>query len=63
MKLVDHGFKYDSADECPDVRKHAKQPAGYIARLEWQEKRGKTHDCSRCPTCGYWAIYTKRAKP
>jgi hypothetical protein len=53
-------FLYSSAEQCPDVRKHAKEPLGYLQRHDWMEKRTKTHVQSRCPTCGYWVIWTPK---
>lgn len=40
------------------------EPSGYLAWGEWAEQKAKTHDCSQCPDCGLWSIYTpKRRTP
>lgn len=56
------GFNYLSADHCPDkARLHTKNPAGYPAWHEWAEKKALTHDCQRCPTCGYWTVWVPKS--
>jgi hypothetical protein len=48
------------ADSCPNVRNHTKRPDGYVAFMEWAEKKEKTHEQERCPDCGLWVIWRKR---
>lgn len=50
-------FKYGSAEDCPDVGTHTAAPSGYLAWHAWAEEIGKTHTQTRCPTCGYWAVW------
>lgn len=40
--------------------RHTKQPTGYLDWHAWAEEMAKTHEQSKCPTCGLWAIWTKR---
>lgn len=49
-------------DTCPDIRKHTKCPAGYVAWHDWAEKKAVRHRQVQCPTCGLFAIW-KRKKP
>jgi hypothetical protein len=53
-------FKYDRFEDCPDAKKHTKQPDGYVSRAEWAERKLKTHDCTQCPTCGFWVIWRRK---
>lgn len=52
--------RYNSPSECPDVSTHTKTPAGYLAHLDWMDKKIETHTQHQCPTCGYWVIWVKR---
>lgn len=45
------------AEFCRDESKHTRTPLGYTERALWAEKKLKTHTQSRCPTCGFWAIW------
>jgi len=46
---------------CPDTKKlHSKEPSGYLQWHEWAEKKAKTHEQTRCPTCGYWVVWVLR---
>jgi hypothetical protein len=47
-------------DTCPDRAKHTPCPSGYLAWWEWADRKAKTHDQQRCPTCLLWAIWTPR---
>lgn len=47
-------------DTCPDVRKHTKCPAGYVDWQEWAEKKARTHDQTRCETCGLYTIWKRK---
>lgn len=53
-------FKYPIPDACPDVAKHTPHPAGYVAHAEWRDKMLLSHRCDRCPTCGFWSIWTPK---
>lgn len=53
-------FGFSSAEECPAARRHTPLPAGYIERSNWMERKAKTHDQLRCPSCGFWTIWRKR---
>ena len=55
-------FKYDRFEDCPDARKHTKQPAGYIDRSLWADRKAKTHDCFQCPTCGFWRVWKRKER-
>ncbi len=57
-------LKFKSAEDCPDIAKHSKfkdEPHGYLGWHEWAEKKGGTHDQLRCPACGFYAIWKRRA--
>lgn len=53
---------YKSAEECADRAKHTPDPPGYLAWMEWAEKKAKTHDQHQCPTCGFWVIWKPKRK-
>ena len=53
---------YKSAEQCPDRAKHTPDPPGYLAWHAWAEKKARTHDQFQCPTCGFWAIWKRKAK-
>lgn len=42
-------------------RGHTRSPGGYVAWHEWAERKARTHIQHRCPKCGLWAIWKKRA--
>lgn len=46
--------------KCRSERIHTPMPEGYLDRAEWAEKKVKTHEQVRCPTCGLWAVWVKR---
>jgi hypothetical protein len=58
-----NGFNYLRAGDCPDVKRHTKHPEGYIAQMEWAKRKAKTHRQERCPTCGFWSLWTPRETP
>ena len=37
------------------------QPGGYVAWHEWAEKKNRTHRQERCPGCGRWTVWRRRA--
>lgn len=54
-------FEYPSPEDCPDIANHTQGPSGsYVAWHEWAERMAQTHRQSRCPTCGYYAIWTPK---
>lgn len=48
------------ADDCRVVETHTACPRGYLVWHEWAEKMAETHDSTRCPACGLWAIWVPR---
>lgn len=44
-----------------ECRNHTDAPSGYLAWHEWAEKKARTHDQFRCPGCGLFKIWRKRA--
>ena len=53
----------DHIENCPKIENHTGCPTGYLAWHEWADEMSKTHRCTRCPDCGYWAIWVpKKAK-
>jgi hypothetical protein len=44
-----------------EVCRHTKQPEGYLQWHAWAEKKLKTHRQIKCPNCGLYAIWIKRA--
>jgi len=52
---------YSLAD-CPKRAKHTPCPSDYVAWHEWAEKKAATHEQTRCPTCGRWAIWKPKPK-
>ena len=55
-------IKYAQFEDCPDVKKHTKQPEGYVARSYWMDKKSKRHTQEQCPTCGFWVIWKRKPK-
>lgn len=55
-------LKYRNAEECPDAAKHTRSPEGYLEWHEWAEKKSKTHRSTRCPTCGFYAVWKPKVK-
>jgi hypothetical protein len=51
-----------TAETCPDRAKHTPDPPGYVAWLEWAEKKAKTHTQHQCPKCGYWVVWKRKPK-
>jgi hypothetical protein len=52
------GFNYLKHTDCPDVdRLHAK---GFPKDFNPSTGLSKTHKQNRCPTCGYWSMWTPR---
>jgi ribosomal protein L37AE/L43A len=41
--------------------KHTPCPSGYVNWHMWAEQKDKTHDQHRCPACGRWRVWRKRA--
>lgn len=55
-------FKFKRHQDCPDrLKRHTKAPEGYLQWHGWADKKSKTHVCGRCPTCGYWTVWTPKA--
>lgn len=50
----------NSAGDCPTIERHTSSPSGYLAWHEWAERMSKTHRCQRCPTCGFYAVWTPK---
>lgn len=46
---------------CPQAWQHTPAPTFYVAWHLWAEQMGRTHDQSRCPGCGLFRIWTRRA--
>ena len=40
--------------------KHTPCPKGYLGWHSWAEKKSKTHQQTRCPNCGLYAVWVKR---
>jgi hypothetical protein len=53
-------LKYSEPELCPDWDKHTAAPRSYLEWHEWAEDMAKTHKQERCPTCGYWAMWTPK---
>lgn len=51
------------ADQQPCAPKHTLSPFPYLQWMAWAEEMAKTHDQTRCPDCGLWAIWVPKAKP
>ena len=50
-------------DKCKDRDKHTpNQPEGYIQWFSWARKMGKTHRCTKCPTCDLYVIWVPKRK-
>lgn len=62
IAMLSRGY---TAEDCPDAgrRDHPIPPSGYIDRSDWGEKKSKTHEQIRCPKCGFYAVWTRKAKP
>lgn len=41
---------------------HTPKPMGYIDLALWMEKKARTHEQMRCPECGRWAIWKRKAR-
>lgn len=54
---------YKTATECPAAKRHTKCPEGYLAWHEWAEKKSRAHEQTRCPTCGFYAIWKRKSVP
>ena len=46
---------------CPKSRLHTRCPSGYVAWHEWAEKKSRRHVQTRCPGCGRWVIWKRKA--
>jgi hypothetical protein len=44
--------------DCPNNAAHEPWPKGYLAASAYADRMLETHDCSQCPACGRWAIWT-----
>lgn len=49
-------------ETCPQRRRHTPCPEGYMAWHEWAEKKGRTHRAVKCPGCGLYAIWVRKAR-
>jgi hypothetical protein len=45
------------SDDCPDADTHTPTPPGYLDGFDWADRMLKTHDQTKCPTCGFWVIW------
>lgn len=52
------GRKPNRTPQC----RHTLCPSGYLEWHAWAEKKAETHDQERCPHCGLWAIWRKKAR-
>lgn len=53
-----NGFNYLKATDCPDLTtRHAR---GFPKDFNLNTGRSKTHRQERCPTCGFYALWTER---
>jgi hypothetical protein len=50
-----------SADDCPAAHKHTKSPSGYLQWHMWALRKMRRHKQIKCPTCGFWSIFVRRA--
>jgi hypothetical protein len=57
-----NGFNYLSRLECPDL--HTLHAEGWLPK-DFNPTTGlsKTHRQERCPTCGYWSLWTPKEAP
>lgn len=46
--------------DCPNAAQHEPWPTGYVAASDHADKMLQTHDQTRCPQCGLWAIWTAK---
>lgn len=54
----DSPLKYKRFEDCPDAAKlHSDPPRDMNAN-----GYSPTHRQERCPTCGFWSVWTKRPK-
>jgi hypothetical protein len=55
-------FRFDRAEDCPDVGNHTPVPSGYLERAEDAERRvARGQYSERCQTCGFWAIWRTKS--
>ena len=50
------------AKDCQKAFKHTPVPDGYVAWMEWAEKKAKTHEQIKCPVCKTYSIWKRKAK-
>lgn len=55
-------FPFENKNECPEVKKHSKEPEGYLQWHAWAEKKIKTHRQVRCKVCKLLVIWVPRKK-
>jgi hypothetical protein len=48
--------------ECPNGKNHTRCPDGYVAWHEWAEKKLRTHQAVRCPSCGRYSIWIPKVR-
>ncbi len=48
-------------ETCPQRYLHTLEPGGYLAWQNWAREMRRTHDQQRCPGCGMYAIWVRRA--
>jgi hypothetical protein len=46
--------------ECPNSANHTQSPTGYVQWHEWAHKMKDTHEQTKCPGCGLWAIWVPK---
>ncbi len=49
--------RFRTAEDCPDIEQHTACPTGYLQWHDWAEKMSRTHRSTRCPTCGFYAVW------
>ena len=53
------------AKDCQKAFKHTPIPdyaVGYVAWMEWAEKKAKTHEQIKCPVCQTYSIWKRKAE-
>lgn len=56
------GFQSMKKRDCPNIKNHTDCPSGYLQWHYWAARKSRRHKQVRCPSCGLWAIWVRRAK-
>ncbi len=55
-------FGADRFEDCPEARRHPRQPDEYIERSNWTERQAKRYTQTRCPACGFWVLWKRKER-